>query len=347
MGLKYASAAGSRIRISQAGSATPIEVDLPATGSDNTWRTKIVEGIAMTMGKQELTVEVLDGSLKFQTMRFVDAPTLKLPQADNFDSGSFSTKWSYRDGTWNFTNQELVSSGWGKCLFGSQFTNYTASVDINYQTNINGGLLIRASNPALGGAGNDVQAGADFVQGYFVTLSGNSCILGKHNYNWTQLATAPGSYVTGKWYKMAVKVEDDNIKVYVDDMTTPVINFTDPDPFIAGKAGFRSFNATIHFNNLELVQAGNPTSLETTQSGKLDVYPNPAREALCMSFPAPTCKGATVELFSTAGALVYQSSIPENQQQYSIPVSSLNTGLFFLRYKDNLQNFSSKVQIDK
>jgi len=346
VGLKYASATAAKIRLSQVGSTQFVEIDLPATGGANLWRTKIIENLPLIIGKQDLLLEVLDGSLQLYTMRFVEDPTKTLPMLENFDDiSTFGTNWTYNDGIWNFANQEIASKDFGKCLIGSTFTNCTVSVNVKYETNINAGLLIRASNPSMGGSGKDVQAGADFVQAYFVTMSANGCILGKHNYNWSQLAKSTGSYTTGKWYKMTVKVEDDNIQLFIDDSKTPVIDYTDPEPIIAGKAGFRSFNCTAHFDNLEIRALENASSLKTVKNAAISFYPNPADQNLFMDFSIPTQKGGVLELFTPSGGLVYQSNLPENVQQFSIPVASLNPGLFLLKYTDRGQSYTGKLQI--
>ena len=345
MGLKYASTTASKIRLSEIGSSESVVINLPATGGATNWRTKILEGISLTEGKQDLLIEVLEGSVNLYTMRFVESPTQTLPIVENFDQTGFNSNWSYNDGTWNFTNQQVVSNGYGKCIMKSAYTNYIASVDINYQAGFNGGLLVRASNPSLGGAGNDVQAGADFVQAYFITLGANGCVLGKHNYNWTTLATSSGTYNTNVWYNMTVKVEDDNIKVYIDNSPDPVIDYTDPEPFIAGKTGFRSFNSTVRFDNLEIRSTGNTTDITTPKQTDIRIVSNPVKDCLTMNFPESTQKGGLLELFSSSGTLIFQSSLPENLLQYSIPIRSLSPGIILVRYTDCKQSFKSKVQI--
>jgi len=346
MGLKYASASTSKIRISEAGSLEYIEIELPATGGVNSWRTKILEGITLKQGIQDILIEVLEGSLNLYTMRFVESPLQALPLEENFTQTSFGTNWNYNDGSWNFSNEQIASNGYGKCLMGSAYTNYIASVDLNYQTGMNGGLLVRAKNPALGGAGNDVQAGADFVQAYFVTLGTNGCVLGKHNYNWATLATSTGTYTTGVWYNLAVKVEDDNIKVYLNNSPNPIIDYTDPEPFISGKTGFRSFNSTVKFDNLEIRQTGTTTDLKKSEQTILRLSSNPVKENLILNFTSPTKKGGILELFSSCGSLVYKSFVPENLQQFNVSVKSLNSGIFLIRYSGSIQSFKSKIQIE-
>ena len=161
-------------------------------------------------------------------------------------NATFSSNWNYNDGTWAVLNGQGVVSGYGKRTFGSTgWTDYTVQTDVTYTNNMNGGLIFRVNNPALGGAGKDPQLGTDFYQGYYVTLGAGSVVLGKQNYNWTQLRSATGSYSLNTKYTIKVEVSGANIKVYVDDMNTPKIDYTDPDPFISGKVGLRDRKSVV------------------------------------------------------------------------------------------------------
>ncbi|MBQ2459062.1 MAG: hypothetical protein II505_00105 [Bacteroidaceae bacterium] len=48
---------------------------------------------------------------------------------------------------------------------------------------------------------------------------------------------------------MKVTVEGANIQCFVDNMEKPLIDYTDPKPFITGRAGFRTHSSVIRFDN--------------------------------------------------------------------------------------------------
>ena len=54
--------------------------------------------------------------------------------------------------------------------------------------------------------------------------------------------------------------EGNTFKCYVNDMTTPVITYTDALPFISGRVGFRTHNSTATFDNFVLTPASDTSS---------------------------------------------------------------------------------------
>ena len=54
---------------------------------------------------------------------------------------------------------------------------------------------------------------------------------------------------------MKVEVEGPTIRCYMDDMETPLINYTDNVPFITGRAGFRTHDSSIRFDNFVVTPA--------------------------------------------------------------------------------------------
>ena len=113
--------------------------------------------------------------------------------------------------------------------------------------------MVRVQNPAQGGSGNDPALGTDFYQGYYAFIGTGGVALGKQNYNWTALAAVGGTYNLATFYHMKVVVSGNNIKVYVTDMNTPKIDYTDNNnPFINGKVGMRAHFADTIFDNFSV-----------------------------------------------------------------------------------------------
>ncbi|MDR0700016.1 MAG: family 43 glycosylhydrolase [Tannerella sp.] len=252
LGLRYSAEKAARIRILQGDTDLSGVIVLPATERLTNWRTFTVKNLALSAGLQTLTVETVNGNFNFYEMRFEEADSSIVTLSDSFDT-TFSSQWNYSDGTWSIQSGEATLDGYGKRTFGNTgWTDYSVQVDVTYYSTFNAGIIFRVNNPALGGAGNDPALGTDFLQGYFVSLSANSVILGKQNYSWQQLATASGSYTTNKKYTLKIEVKASNIKVYVDDMETPKIDYTDTRPFICGKVGLRVCNANAAFDNFSV-----------------------------------------------------------------------------------------------
>lgn len=281
-GFRYLASVGTgQIRIWQGDTDLTGVVTLPTTGGMNVWRTFTIKNLNLTAGYQTLKVEVVNGGFDFYKMQIEEANNAEIAITDEFNT-VFSSSWNYNDGTWAIQNGKAVVSGYSKRTLGNTgWSDYTVQTGVTYKDAFNAGLIFRVNNPALGGAGNNSQLGTDYYQGYFVTMSATGVVLGKQNYNWTQLATAPGSYSLNTQYTMKVEVAGANIKVYIGDMNTPKIDFTDPNPFISGKVGLRGHNCTAEFDNFAVTTRSSPsTATENIENGELKIYPNPATNSL-------------------------------------------------------------------
>jgi len=163
------------------------------------------------------------------------------PFSDTFDSGT--GKWTPYGGTWT-----IVSS------------NYTVNAGTGYKSVANntnyGGLLLEADVMISGGdaglifRGSNFAVGPDALSGYYAGInSNNSVVLGKMNNNWTQLASAPMTIAANTWYHLKIVAVGSLIKVYVGDMNTPKITFTDAS-YAGGAIGLRTYNSNAKFDNV-------------------------------------------------------------------------------------------------
>lgn len=254
LGLRYATTyAGTQVRVWLDSTDVTGIVTLPSTGGWDNWQTYTIKGLNLTSGNHTLKFETVTGEFDFYTLQFNEADNSSFTKTDNFAT-SFSSDWNWSGGSWAIESGEASINNVGKRTMGSTgWSDYTVESDIKGIDALNSGIMVRVQNPAQGGAGNDPGLGTDFYQGYLAVISGTSVSLGKQNYNWTTLATTPGTYNTNTWYHMKVVVSGNNIKVYVGDMTNPKIDYTDnSNPFITGKVGLRSHFAHTHFDNFSV-----------------------------------------------------------------------------------------------
>ena len=158
-------------------------------------------------------------------------------------------------------------------------TDYTVECDVIYGSGgTNGGLLFRTTNASTGGADDNPVLGTDFLQGYVFLASGSSSTLGKHNFGWQALSTVSHTINLSQSHHMKVEVEGATIRCYLDDMSTPLITYTDPVPFITGRAGFRAHDSVLRFDNFVVTPApSNPTAIEAIETSKLTNDKAPVR----------------------------------------------------------------------
>ncbi len=250
IGIKYASNSECIINFSNSEGVLSDDIVLPSTGG--TYTTFVTDPIYLSQGLNTIKMSVVSGQAAFYRFTYEKWESVTT-YADSFTS-SFNN-WNYEgDGIWDIVDKTAQVTGTGKRAVGNTaWGDYAVEVDVKYINDWNAGLIFRVKNPAMGGTGNDPQLGADFLQGYYVNITSNGAYLGKQNYNWKGLVGYSGAnHTLNEWYHLKAEVKGANIKIYIDDMENPVIDYTDDDPFITGKVGLRSFYTTANFDNFEV-----------------------------------------------------------------------------------------------
>ncbi len=317
-------------------------VDLPSTGSNSTWGSFVVKDLNLTIGYHTLKVEVISGVFHLYSMEFVVADNQAFDKTVSFD-GTFGTGWKYDDGNWQILNNSAFIDGFGKRTYGSDaWRDYTVETDIQFTRSMNAGLIFRVTNPALGGAGDSPSAGTDYLQGYFVGFNYNTVVLGKHNYGWQSLTTSSGDFSFDTWYHLRVVVLEGRIRVYLNDMNNPVIDYTDPFPFLSGMAGYRSYNTGVKFDNFHVTSDLLITSERENSNLKtypqILIFPNPGSDYVTVTFDKKANR--VIRIFDLRGAaLITEIS---DKVKISFPVDHLNPGMYFIRVDDG-----SETQIKK
>jgi alpha-L-arabinofuranosidase len=117
----------------------------------------------------------------------------------------------------------------------------------------NAGLILRVRNPRVG---------ADTWTGYEVSISprNQAVILGKHQDNWQPLQSVPALIAAGKWYRLRVEMQGPRLRIFLDDATTPVLEYSDTAaPLPAGRVGIRTWQSNASFRNLQITTAAGDT----------------------------------------------------------------------------------------
>ncbi|RJX37587.1 DUF1080 domain-containing protein [Paenibacillus pinisoli] len=245
---------GVGIRLWDGATALTGVVSIPNTGGWDAWRSITVTNIPMTQGLRELRVEFVTGEADFASMEFhthAAVPSL----TDNFNDNN-SDGWKRWEGNWSVSGGQYHSAGgtFAKTTFGNDnWANYTVEADIRMnEAGGDAGIIVRGTNPADGL--ERAQGNADFLQGYYAYIKTDGVYLGKQNYNWSNLAGFTTPLAINTWHKMKVVVNGTNIKVYVNDMTTPKLDYNDysPTAFTHGKIGLRTAYKNTSFDNVIL-----------------------------------------------------------------------------------------------
>ena len=133
-------------------------------------------------------------------------------------------------------------SGWG---------DYAVEVDVTFlDSKKEGGLLVRAAQPALGGPGNSPKLGSDFLLGYYVSLGDGEVVLTRLAYESHKSVRAPVPFDISDKVKLRVEALENRIEVFVDGKS--VLVYDDPEPFIVGRVGVRTCGSKMRFENLRV-----------------------------------------------------------------------------------------------
>ena len=274
IGLRYRSTVVSHAQLLLDGELLMDNIELPNTRSN--FQVLTLKDLDLPGGHHRLTFSQVDGRafvMEYNIKRGVQNPHT---MADDFDNG-FSDEWGYREGNWNIVDGQLESTGrYGKMLMGGfddiHLTDYTVECDVFYPNGqTNGGLLFRTTNASTGGADDNPVLGTDFLQGYVFLASGSSSTLGKHNFGWQALSSVSHSIDISKPHHMKVEVEGATIRCYLDDMEKPLITYTDPVPFITGRAGFRAHDSVLRFDNFVVTpKPGIPTDIVAPEASSAE-----------------------------------------------------------------------------
>jgi hypothetical protein len=163
-------------------------------------------------------------------------------------------------------------------------------------------------------------------------------VLGKQNYNWTQLRSAAGSYTLNTKYTIKVEVSGANIKVYVDDMNAPKIDYTDPDPFISGKVGLRAYNAYVLFDNFSVTTSyqGDPSGLnDYEEKNQIFLYPNPVTDKLTLT---NIHNFTDLTIYNVDGQKVYNTRLADSEMTFDM--RRFNSGIYLLQLSNKDGNIA-------
>lgn len=194
-----------------------------------------------------------------QMLRVTDFPVVGTPHpalaawSENFSSGH-ADDWIFYGGGWFVRDGQLRASNPNTAAKAvasrAVFSDFTMESDIIVGETGNAGLIFRISNPSIG---------ADAHNGYYAGISAETkqVIFGKSSHKWTEIATKTHEFQAGKTYRMRVEARGPQIRIWVDDMNTPILEARD-ETFSTGALGVRHYGtqpdkARAAFGNLAVI----------------------------------------------------------------------------------------------
>ena len=153
--------------------------------------------------------------------------------------------WFYKDNAIHTALNEDGRSGAGTKVIASttQFSDFIYSADVTVRSAGDAGLVFRVSDPAIG---------SEAYKGYYVGINPTTGMveLGKSSNNrWVVIESAKFPSSVNTTYNVKVKAVGENITVFVNGDSNPLIDATDKE-FSKGSIGLRSYNAMTTVDNL-------------------------------------------------------------------------------------------------
>ena len=239
-------------------SVTEDRGELSSTGALTSYETGFLRDLTLKEGNGLLRIEIEKGEAAFSELSFSES----VPVEDmkfTYDSDSdgsiyFDGRWAIKEGS---LSMNAGPKSTGKRLYGDEnWMDYAVEADFTFPgEKKDAGLMIRAVNPAQGGAGNDPDGGTYFFQGYYVGMQMDQLVLAKMNYNQEILKTVPMNFLKDQTYHLSVSVKGSIITVSLDGRV--LFDYEDKDrPFLNGAAGVRCQASPIRIDNLTIIGKG-------------------------------------------------------------------------------------------
>lgn len=251
--LRYSATEQARATLEIAGSDAPQTVEIAlAPTQDGAFATALRRRIALPRGKVRLRIAAASGS-SFLLSR------LNLTQgaavANETDFAADFAASAYSDGAWEVVDGALVSQGktpFGKRLYGdAAWGDYRVDATLEFlDGRPNGGVVFRVQAPALGGPNNSPKLGTNFFRGYFVGFGRNAVVLGKHEFNWKELARKEFRFEPNQKIDLRIEARGGEIVVFVDG--AEALRCVADAPFVSGRVGVRACDAALKVDRLSV-----------------------------------------------------------------------------------------------
>jgi hypothetical protein len=158
--------------------------------------------------------------------------------------------WKIHGGGWSVQSGQFAATNslGGKALLDTNFGDVVQDTTVTVTSGAgDAGVVFRVTQPAVG---------ADSYRGYYAGISTRGrVLLGRAANSWTLLKDAALPVVPGQRYHLRVTASGADLRVYVDDMTTPKLTATDAT-HSSGANGVRVYNAAATFDDVAVRHPG-------------------------------------------------------------------------------------------
>ena len=223
---------------------------VPASGLSDTMVNLLMGHIPLSEGQHTLKVRLVEGTLEVASFTFEPSNPTELtyenPMTEINEQG-----WNYI-GNWKIID-EAHTARMGDTAFAyagdDRLTDFTLEVEVamtEEATIYDAGIMLRAKHHVSSAAMDESFCG------YYLSLRNDQVTLSRYNYGAENLDLVGVDWMQGEYHKIKVTMENNRIRVYIDDMDTPAIDYYDANAFLAGQVALCSNKAGCSFRNFRI-----------------------------------------------------------------------------------------------
>jgi xylan 1,4-beta-xylosidase len=228
---------------------------IPKAEKESGWVKLGLAELDLDSGYHTLKLQNAEGEVCFKYITFYEDSDASINFSDPM------TKYLFKNwipsGNWKANAEGFhdVDSDNAKAYTGSHaWTDYEITSKITYkkdQGTGEGGILFRVTNESVGYR----QQLKEDLTGYYAGLDAKGIFLKKLNYGSAELAHKNIKIEMNKEHVLKVRVVQNQIDIYLNDMDKPIIEYYDSDAFTHGKVGLYSGNQNIYFKDIQITNS--------------------------------------------------------------------------------------------
>lgn len=226
---------------------------VPETGLEEGEFGNVMLGrLPLAEGNHTLKLRLVEG--KLEATQFTLEPTAPAPiSTDNATTGIDEKSWSYV-GEWMLVDDaHAVRAGDMAFAYAGdeRMTDFTIELETAMTedaADYDARIMLRIKNHSL-------SAGDEAFQGYYLSIGNDRITLNRCNYGGKELDLIEVDFRKDVYHRIRVEMRNNRIRVYVDDMDAPAIDYCDADAFLAGQLILCSNKAGVSFKNVKVQTA--------------------------------------------------------------------------------------------
>lgn len=228
---------------------------VPKTGEAESEYVNVMLGqFPLKEGNHTLKIRLVSGYFEVQTFGMELTNPTKISYENALDEMN-ETGWTYF-GNWKINEGAHVTNPVDSkmiyaCLGDEKMTDFTMEVDmalLEEATMFGGGIFFHVTEMSTYRNTNVPQC----MQGYYLEVYNNMISLVRCNYDYEEVDFISADFVKDEYHTIKISMQNNHIRIYLDDMDTPLIDYYDSNAFLTGQVVLGSYGSKMAFKNLKI-----------------------------------------------------------------------------------------------